>query len=70
MQKQVVMPQKEWDSIPVELAKRLAAEARKSSGFRIVDKESGEEIVDRLEDWLCGNIYLAFHNAFHEDSEQ
>lgn len=58
----VILTEADWRSLVPELARYLEREARKPGGFRIIDKETGKEIDDRLGDWLCGELQLAMIN--------
>ena len=60
MQKSVILSEKEWRSIPIEIGEIMYKYAKKKDGFKIVSKEDGEEITERLDDWFVGIIVRAF----------
>lgn len=63
----VIMNQADWDALPVALASILERQSREGpGGFAVVSKETGGPIADRLRDWLCGTLALAFMNVEEE----
>jgi hypothetical protein len=61
MRRCVIIDQADWDALPAALAAILEQQAREGPGrFTIVSTETGETIDDRLRDWLCGTLALAF----------
>lgn len=49
-----------WRELPNKIGKILHREAIGKDGFRIISKEDGKEITERLDDWVVGTILIAF----------
>ena len=54
VQHAVIIPQREFEQLPVLLGQALARFAAKGYGFKLVNREDGKEIDDRVEDYLVG----------------
>ena len=52
MKRLVVFTDDEWFDFRVEVGRRLAIRA--SQSFQLIDRESGKEIVSRIEDFCVG----------------
>ncbi len=56
IQHAVIIPQREFEQLPVLLGQALARLAAHGYGFKLIDRESGKEIDDRVEDYLVGVV--------------
>ena len=56
IQHAVIIPQREFEQLPVLLGQALARFAAKGYGFKLVNREDGKEIDDRLADYLVGVV--------------
>lgn len=67
MQKMIMLTEKEWEELPLKIAQSLHAHSVKHYGFKIVSRDGGREITDRLEDWFAGTVGMAFLDATKPD---
>ena len=67
MVKAILLTEEEWNELPSILGKTLFTLSQKACGFKIIDKSSGEEINDRLEDYLIGLMWYAITRGIKED---
>lgn len=67
---QVVIDREQFDRLPVELGQSLARMALSGAGFRVISRETGEEVTDRLDHYLIGTLVLAWHQTVQRVGER
>jgi hypothetical protein len=58
-----VLPQREFEQLPVLLGQELARIAEQRYGFKVVCREDGTEVGDRLADYLVGFVTTAWNSV-------
>ena len=56
MKEQVVLTKRQWTQLPLLIAQRLHDHSRRSYGFKLVSRETGEEITDKVDMYLLGVV--------------
>jgi hypothetical protein len=63
MRKQIVFDEQEFNLFRLAIAKHLQ---KQCSTCRIVEREAGEEMVERIDDWWVGVTTLAVDGALKD----
>lgn len=56
MKEQVVLTKRQWTQLPLLIAQHLHYHSRRSYGFKLVSRETGEEITDKVDMYLLGVV--------------
>lgn len=56
MKEQVVLTKRQWTHLPLLIAQHLHHHSRRSYGFKLVNRETGEEITDKVDMYLLGVV--------------
>lgn len=63
-----MMAEEEQRGLQRKVAKALYVYSLEDYGFKVVSKDAGEEITERLDDWFVGVVAIAFHKAAKADN--
>lgn len=63
MQKMIVFTEEEYQRLPIKLAEEMHNESLKGYGYKVIARDTGEEITDRLQDWFYGMVSTAFYKT-------
>ena len=67
MQKMVMLTEEEWRRLPIKLAEAMHDESLQGYGYKVVARDTGEEIVDRLQDWFYGIVSTSLKKVLESD---
>jgi hypothetical protein len=71
MKRVVILTEEEWRSLPIRIGQALREQSEKGWGFRVLSRETGQEIVgDDLRNFLIGTIAIFAPNLFPEQQDQ
>ena len=60
-----MLTEEEWRRLPIKLAEAMHDESLQS--YKVVARDTGEEIVDRLQDWFYGMVSTSFYKVLESD---
>ena len=64
MEKQVVMTEEEYKGLIIEFTKHLRYHFKKGYGYKIISRETGEDILEREDNCLLGALFLPWNEVF------